>query len=479
MISTARTAPSFDVIYKKNMQWGLYGSMLFEGIVLVHRVMIFSTLSLQAYGIVVSMLSLIHLGAHIADWGATNSVPPLLPYFTRSKQHFKSMMLYHTLALHLPIVLLTTAIMAMWLQAHPALIDMPGALAIFAFLVCIESARNFVRQFLYTVQRTQLVVTIELSLLFGRIVVLWGAYLVLQQPLTPFFILASHVVEMLLCMLLFAGVLRGVYRGLPDYAAQFSGLCSYPSRHSAEGLVPQDERIQHPAHPEERATSVASVSKGNFQYFARIKFFNYILRLSRNLFTSNFLTPLFALHFGLATAGIFYFASKLASALLSVVKITIGYAGNGLLAAAKKTSDSQLRVVFARLSRKLFLISVPLVAVFIVLAPLVSHFWYAQQLSYQIFMLCTLFLLLSIAECSFILYECFYIIQHAAQQLFVMKLVELAIFYGFMYFFKTTSPYVLLMGVVMVRLLTLAAVVYHAYCYWHVAPAIKKSREIQ
>lgn len=429
MISLERAAPSSDTIesiYKKNMRWGLYGSMLFEGIMLVHRIMLFCTMSLPAYGVVVSMLSLIHLGAHLADWGATNSIPPLLSYFTRSKQHFKIMMLYYTLAPHLPLLLFTTGIMLFFLRTHAMIIAMPYKLTIFVFLVSIESVRNFVRQFLYTVPETKAVVSIELSLLVGRIVALWGAYGLFHQPLTPFFILFSHVIEMLVCMLLFVGLLYRVYRTLPHdetffYSDKMLNLCW-------------------------------------------IKFFNYILRLSRNLFTANFLTPLLAVQCGLATAGVFYLASKLAHALLSVVKITIGYTGNGLLAAAKKRQpDDAVPMVFMMLSRKLFCISVPLIAIFVVLAPIVSHFFYAEQLSYQIFMLCFLFLLMSVVESAFILYECLYILHHAAAKLFLIKMVELAFYYCFMYVFIATSPYLLLMSTVVLRAIMLAIVVWRAY----------------
>jgi hypothetical protein len=87
---------------------------------------------------------------------------------------------------------------------------------------------------------------------------------------------------------------------------------------------------------------------------ARNRASNYLLRLSRNIFAVHFLTPLFAFQFGLKTAGLFFFASKLAKIVSAVVKLSIGYSGNGLLARVKNQDLETKCAVFYTASLKAF-----------------------------------------------------------------------------------------------------------------------------
>lgn len=424
MITTPSNYSS-DALYKKNMSWALWGSIAYELLLLVHRSMLFSSMSFSSYGIVVSFLSLVHLISHVADWGATNSIPPLLPYFTYSKRSFNIMLKKYTLVVHMPILIVVTVGALYYFSTHASVMSMPGKVGFLGFLVITESARNFLRQFLYTVQATQQVVSIELGLLIVRIAVLWGVYFFGHYTLSPLILLYSHVIEMLVCNVLFAALMHKMYKKLPN---------------DNDSIFP----------PQFFVTSV------------RIKFFNYLLRLSRNLFSSNFLTPLLAVHCGLATAGVFYFASKLAHALLSVVKVTIGYSGNGLLAVAKKQSAQTIDRTFYRLNKKILWISAPLMSSFLVTAPLMTSVWYRQELHYHLFMISTLFLLMNIIECFFILYECLFILHHAAGQLFCMKIVELMVFYVAISYWKATSPYLLLISTILLRSMTLTIVIIQA-----------------
>ena len=424
-------------VYSNTMQWALYGSSLFELVTLIHRIAIFNYMPLQSYGALVSTLSLIHLAHHIADCGATNSIPPLLPYFVHSKNLFKTMILKHTIIPHLPIVIGVSVLSVAYasimlphsLPLHPILL---------ATLILLESISSFLRQFLYTIQDTKAVVSIDLSLSCMRIILLWSFLFGYGIVLTPCFILSSHLICTVAGAMLKAWRVSLFYRTLPNNDNPLVIRWSY--------------------------------------VLCTIKLPNYLLRLSRNLFTTNFLTPLFAIRFGLGTAGIFYFASKLAHFFIAVIKITIGYTGNGLLAASKAQSQEQTKKVFAMLCNKLIRISLPLVALFIISSPLIATYWYEQTACQKIVVLCALFLLLSISECFFILYECFYIIQHAASQLFGIKIAELAFLYGFIQLSAVTSPDLMLCGIICVRITTLMIIAGLAHHLWKIAPTMGRDR---
>lgn len=493
MITTSSNY-SLDALYKKNISWALWGSIIYELLLLVHRSMLFSTMSFSNYGVVVSFLSLVHFISHVADGGATNSIPPLLSYFTHSKRSFNIMFKKYTLAVHIPILILVTVVALYYFNNHATVISIPGKLGFLGFLVVTESARNFLRQFLYTVQATKYVVIVELGLLIVRVAILWTAYFFGHYTLSPLILLYSHVIEMLVCNVLFGALVHKMYNKLPNNFSirQKDGLetnifeYSWKSPPTSIGGPEKLSTVKSWIPASAGMTSPSDLNSSyniNFnvstlsdttpnddfifppQFFAssvRIKFFNYLLRLSRNLFSSNFLTPLLAVHCGLATAGIFYFASKLAQSLLSVVKITIGYSGNGLLAAAKKESTQTINHTFSRLNKKLFWISAPLMSGFLVATPLVTFVWYSQELQYQIFMLSMLFLFMNIIECFFILYECLFILHHAAHQLFFIKIIEIVLFYIIISCITPAAPYLSLISTFVLRSMTLTFVVIHA-----------------
>lgn len=417
-----------------NMQWALYGSILFECIALGHRTALFCYMPLQSYGALVSILSIMHLANHIADFGATNSIPPLLPYFSKDKQSFRTMMLTHTIMPHFPVA---TAISIATIVYFA--ITLPGQYtivhpAILAVLIMSEIIGSFLRQFLYTIQDTKTAVSISLGLFCTRVFCLWVLLFGYSIPLTPQLILYSHLISAAVSIALKIWRMGIFYQKLPDDDASAETLSGY--------------------------------------FFLSIKIPNYLLRLSRNLFNSNFLTPFFAAHFGLGTAGVFYFASKLSHFLVAVIKITIGYTGNGLLAASKKHSLEHTKKVFALLSGKLVGISLPLVALFIMGSPFIATYWYGQMVCQKVVILGALFLMLSIMEGFFILYECFYIIEHAASQLFIIKITELAVFYGLIQLAQATGPATILCGIISIRLTTLAIVTGLAYRQWKIAPAM-------
>lgn len=416
------------------MQWALYGSIIFEGIALAHRIALFSTMTLQSYGALVSILSIIHFANHIADLGATNSLPALFPYFTKNKDHFKAMIFSHTIIPHLPIVLVISIASLMYI--HHTFSDQYAIVCpmLFASLIATESIAAFLRQFLYTIQDVKAVVILDLSMFCIRIGSLWALFCAFNIALTPTLILHSHLISTMLYICLTSWRLKIFYDTLP--------MTLSPS------IIPSQ------------------------RFLLSTKISNYALRLSRNIFTANFLTPLFALHFGLSTAGIFYFASKLAHFFVSIVKITIGYTGNGLLAASKEQSFEQCKKVFEMLARRLLRMSTPVFVFFIVAGPVIGTYWYGEVVSQKIFILSTLFLIIATSECFFILYECFYIIQHAASHLFVIKIAEVGILYLLVSIVEPTSATTMLCGIICIRLSTLSMIMVNAYRRWQIGLVI-------
>jgi hypothetical protein len=419
--------------FNKTFRWALCGSISFELIILAHASALCSVIGLANYGRIVTINSIICLVAHIADFGATNSIAPFLHHFMYSKQNFKHSIMQYTLVPHLPLILATTALSLFILQKTTLATTNNLMLALIVIITLLELIQNFLRQFLYTLFETKMVVTTELFLLTMRIGSLWWLHFFAYLPLSITVILWSHCVSILLCLLFFSRKIIAVYHALPD------------------------KQLELPKHFAWR--------------LAKNRFFNYLLRLSRNLFTTNFITPLFAIQFGLKTAGLFFLASKFAKIIQAAVKICIGYSGNGLLAHTKNGDLLSKQTAFAQLWNKLIGLVAPAGIFFVLGCSLMMIKKRTPALENEAMMLSCLFLVLTFLEFFFQLYEQFYSTEEQACKIFFVKLFELSALFIITMIIKK-NPAFFLFVLVGIRSLTLLIIASDAYKRWGIKPAL-------
>ena len=84
-----------------------------------------------------------------------------------------------------------------------------------------------------------------------------------------------------------------------------------------------------------------------------------------------------------------------------------------------------------------------------------------------------LFLLISLTELFFILYEQFYIIEEAVSKLFFFKLLELAMLYGVIKSPLAISPILILLGLIVVRFVSFLIIASNAFYTWKIKPFFK------
>lgn len=419
--------------FKSHFNMLIAGSLAYELLVLGHSSATLSIFGLETYGLLGSLLGIIHLGTHIADMGMTNSITPFLQLFLQSKQNWRFMLIEKTLLPHLPSVILTgLAVLLFFLRTTLSKDIECTLLLIILVLIILETFQSFMRQLLYALFKTRAVIATELGLLILRLGTIWGLHFLSQYRITLSLVIWSHLVSVLMCMTIFLALLTKIYQELPD------------------------TNLDMPAKFSRRLINNRA--------------YNYLLRLSRNIFTVHFLTPLFAFQFGLKTAGLFFFASKLAKIVSAVVKLSIGYSGNGLLASVKNHHLEAKRIVFSQLTAKLWSIVVIAGGFFFPLCITGLYSGYLQGIGTQIIILCFIFLAITFFEFFFMLYEQWYILEEAAHHLCIIKLIELAAFFIiFKYFFFSATEF--LMMLIVMRTLHFGLIATHAYKTWGITMA--------
>lgn len=423
--------------FQSSFKWTLAGSVLYESLKVFHCYLLMVFLSSENYGAMGSIFSFIYLMTYVADLGATNSLPAYIQIITKSRQRLSAFLIRYSLLPHLPIALGCASIATYFaltrFPLRPTLLIIPA-------IIIFEAVRTFLRMLLHTLFKSRHAVIIELIIFFAYIAATWIPTIIYKIPLTLNYIFSLHLIDSVISVTLFVFLILRQYTTTKDTDTT-------------------------PLH-----LSFVTVLK------ARI--FNYLLRVSRNLFTSNFLTPLFAIKFGLTSAGIFYFASMFANAIQSVVKSAIGYSGNALLANIKDADHQTKCEAFAILSTKLLtILAPPLVLILTNINHLVT-LGTGNNLSGQTLGITMLFVTISFTEFFFILYEQFYVIEEAAQKLFIIKIIELGIFYSFITSNVVQSPVTTVAWLIAIRLVSFVIIATNAWIIWGIRLQPKSVRKI-
>lgn len=366
-------------------------SFLYEILIVLNAFAIMPILGFELYGLLGSILSFVHLSAHFADFGLSNSISPFLHEFLKNKNSWRSLFFYRTVMPHLLIIFLVAILSLFILCSMNFKIDRSVFVIVFV-LIIFESILSFMRQFLYALLDYSVIVAlIEFGLLCLRFALIWGMFFLYESFFSLNLILLLHLLSSCVCLFIFSILIYNNYLQLSDdfYVLQ-------------DGLL---FRI--------------FVTRAN----------SYFLRISRNIFSIHFLTPLFAVKFGLKIAGFFFFASKLAKIVQSVVKLSIGYSGNGLLASVKQESFIIKQQAFSFLFDKLISLIFTFFFAFIFFSVILIHYELLRDVSLQIIVLSMLFLFVTCFEFFFTLYEQWYINEEVSYLLIPMRLFELLILF--------------------------------------------------
>lgn len=418
-----------------NFRWNLIGSLLYEVAKTAHNYFLFKLFHASIFGLMGSILSLIYLTTKYADFGMTYALPPFFNDSIRSKADFRKILLGYFLLPQLPIICLAAAIGSYFFIHKFCEVNACPSVFVVPIIIILETLRWFLRHFLHMAFKSRRIVQCEVVSFLTYLISVWAILYIYDFTPSLNVIFMLHVIESAVIVGLFMGMLFRFYRSLPNVD---------------QAVLPQ--RFM--------------------QRFLEARFFNYTLRISREFFTSNFLTVFFALKFDVTQAALFYFAGTIGTSIQSIVKVAIGYSGNALFANLKHATHAEKKEAFGLLSEKLVRIIVPmLVVMIIVLNWIVCLGQMNNALSVTVAML-LLYLIIIFTEFFFILYEQFYIIEEASKTLFLFKMLEFFVFYGSVLSKSNQSTITSLIAVIGIRLASFACIAIHAFYRWNIRPEL-------
>lgn len=426
--------------FHKEFRWNFFGSIFYECIKIIHQVGLMCYLSSSLYGLIGSTFSMIYFSTKIADSGATYTLPPFFNTLIKNRKNFTTLLFNYFLGPQIPIVIITSYItLYLFKQWFNPSFNVIPYLIIIPVLVVLETLRAFLRYLLHFSFKSKLVVCCELFTFTLYVLGIWTGFFSGIWHLSLNLMLLAHLIESTCIVVLFVAFSYQLYRRL--------------DAHESLTIPPKTP-----------------------QRFLHARIFNYFLRLSRELFSSNFITPLFALKFGLQTTGIFYFVGALMSSLQSIVKVSIGYSGNALLANVKDESGFAKTRAFMLLSEKTIKIIIPIVILLTIYGEKLMRFYPVETNIFSVFLLGSIFLIIFISEFFVILYDQFYIVEEASQNLFFIKIAEYLFYYLFVISNNNLSMIELLIRITIIRIASLGLMAYNAHYTWQIKPSFKTKK---
>lgn len=372
-------------LFSTNFFWNFFGSSTFEFCKLIHQVLLLSYIN-KSYGIIGSLYALLYATVRISEFGTTNSLSPYYHSIVQSQSSFRSIAL-RTLGIPWLISIFFGSCCALTLSKYSlnTLCDTTLLYALF-FLILSESTRALMRQLLHLNFSSKQIVLVEQGAFLGYLIFLWGGFFGGFFKLTPHTIFIPFVIESLFCSFFFIYFIYNFYKQLPV-----------------------NTESQQP-----------SLTKR----ITKTRLINWSIRISRELFTSNILTPLFAVHFGFAQAGFFYFSAAIAMSLHAIIKASIGYTGSALFTKTQQYDITTKLNAFSSLSHRFFMLLIPLCSIMLFsyhpLKILMQKKYYDASLALTF----VLYLSITLLDFFSVLYEQLYFAENRPIKLLYIKIIE-------------------------------------------------------
>lgn len=423
--------------FNHSFKWNLWGSIIFETLKMAHNIILLRLVAPSLYGLIGSIFAITYLAVRLADFGATNTLAPYFHLFKKTKSSFKTLIFKGFLRPVFMTTLITMTAALLFCYNKIAIQNHMLTFIVIPLLVLLETLRMFFRQFLHILFQSKAIIITELALFFGYIAIVWIPLIGFSVTPSLNLIFLPYLADSILALVIFFYFMFKFYKTLPE----------------------QD--YQH--------------SEAMWSKLTRTRILNYFLRIGKNMFTSNLLTPLFALQFGLKQAGIFYFASVLATSIQAIVKTILNYSGNALFAHVKTHENKQKQDAFSLVGNKLIVVLLPIIVFLIFNYKKLLVFGSLESMSNSILTLSGLYLIITFTEFFFSLYEQFYILEEAVFPVVALRFLEFLAFYGVITLYSYTSPALILTGIILVRFVSFLAMAVIAYSLWNIKPTFKLS----
>ncbi len=429
--------------FEKSFHYNFLWSLLYESLRIIHNLFLIKYLSQITYGLIGTIFATIYLVVKCIDMGTAYTIAPFFLMITQDKKQFKRFIfLYSILPIICCFVTIITGISLFFAPKYHDMTTYTYLLPIIIGIVFIETFRSFFRQLLHIAFKSRSIIITEFLLFIGYLLAVWIPCIIFNGDIDVRFFFLPFLIDGILALLFSVYKTYQLYQSLP--------LSSIPT-----GIVIRKQITW-------------------FRIF-RARITHFFLRMSKDLCTTNILTPLFALKFGLKSAGIFYLVSTIAMAVQTIIKAAIGHSGNALLANVKDQSVTIKQEAFSMMSKKFLMVILVLFVAILTHFQLLLQYCNLKDCSAMTSLFTSAYLLITLSDLIIVLYEYFYILEESMIFLCLIRITEFSIFYFTITHYGFSPSLVMLITIFSIRIISLLLVALYAYFMWKLIPRMSFS----
>jgi hypothetical protein len=387
--------------FNYNVRWNAFESVCYKAILTLHQTCFFYLANRLIYGFSSFLFAIIYLTVELVNFGLDRSIAQLFGDYFGYDKNLKYYLMPQ-LALQLFFLLFLGLITIKYnilnrLVTTSIEISLDLALLILGIIFC-ESIRKTLRLISQLFFLNKPVAYLELSLIVIYVSLFWLSYFTGYQ-------ISLNTIYIPLLLQSLIGILGLLYLILPQIKlllidSKASGIINY--KHASTRL--------------------------NWRMIFYYRAQNYLYQLSELLFTSNFLIYFFTHIVGVLNIGPIKLANYFAVFIKALLERTLGLASLAVFAKNKHLIVAQ-KTIFDIAQRRLNLVLTNLIIIFSACALIAGASNFINNNLY----LALLFLLFTIVNNFFIIYEQFFLINNRILFLFGLNLVCLTSFLGLLH----------------------------------------------
>ena len=389
--------------FNYNVRWNAFESVCYKAILTLHQTCFFYLANRLIYGFSSFLFAIIYLTVELVNFGLDRSIAQLFGDYFGYDKNLKYYLIPQ-LALQLFFLLFLGLITIKYnilnrLVTTSIEISLDLALLILGIIFC-ESIRKTLRLISQLFFLNKPVAYLELSLILIYVSLFWLSYFTGYQ-------ISLNTIYIPLLLQSLIGILGLLYLILPQIK-----LLLIDS--NASGII----------------NSKHAITRLNWRMIFYYRAQNYLYQLSELLFTSNFLIYFFTHIVGVLNIGPIKLANYFAVFIKALLERTLGLASLAIFAKNKHLIVAQ-KTIFDIAQRRLNLVLTNLIIIFSACALIADASNFINNNLY----LALLFLLFTIVNNFFIIYEQFFLINNRILFLFGLNLICLTSFVGLLHIY--------------------------------------------
>lgn len=425
---------SFKKKFVHGLRWNSIESIIYYSILATHQIGLRAISTTNFYGAMGTLFALVFLTTAVFNFGFDFSIIPFFSIYSSSKQLFRSYLLKQ-IGVQIILYSFIASIMIFILANNVLQIKKMPSISLFlaiiiSSLIISEGIKKSLRIILQLGFKSHITATIELFYIISYVSLVWGIY-IFTGKISLYTIFLPMLTISLIANSFLLTVIYKFYKKIPAVSSS------------------------------NRQISWKEIG------YNRIT--NYGYQLTRELFTSNFLIPFFAMNFGLALAALLELVTALNQFITIIIKKIFGITGQALLSHVKNMHISAKRKVFDMASRNLYTVLIIVVSLIILTyKPIIAL--KAPQASADNTFLGLLFFILLFSENFILLYEKWFIIEEKTLYLIIFNGSLLALFWGLLQVPYLNSPLIILSALIVLRLIACIWLMLASFYAWQLRP---------